>query len=260
MPRSRFFFLPSTTMTLLLFGAAFTTGTCSSKAQADDRPDRGAFDLRVGGSELGSVRSVPGGDPEKTITIAVSDITPALVSELRSFYEGKTSQKSLSLTSGAVVKRANEARLASVKLPAVGAGAGGSAEIDLAFDVGSIKTSPSLHVASDKRRTTPPKIAGFHLRVEGLNANVTRLDAITVKQIVGSSTLPPVSFSIDSADASSFQTWAKTKNARRDTSIEYTDDKGSALLKVVLQGCTSQVTPNGPIMQVAVTCSKIKAS
>ena len=91
----------------------------AASAQADDR---GAYELRFGSTEMGSVRSVPGGDPEKSIAIATSDITPALVSELRAFYDGKTSQKSLVLASGAVVKRANEARLASVKLPAVGVG------------------------------------------------------------------------------------------------------------------------------------------
>jgi hypothetical protein len=240
------------------FAAALSTlFLLATTAQADDHG--GAYELRVGGAELGSVRSVPVGDPEKSVTIATSDVTPALVNELRAFYEGKTAQKSLSLASGAVVKKANEARLASVKLPAVGAGAASPFEIDLAFDVGSIRTSPSLRVASDKRAAAGPKIAGFHLRVSDLApAKVNRVDAITVKQIVGSSTLPPVAFDIESADAPSFQTWAKSKTTKRDTSIEYTDDRGVALLKIVLQGCTPSVTPNGPTTHVVVACTRIR--
>src|SRR5215212_2483866 len=98
--------------------AVFTSALLASAlAQADDR---GAYELRIGGADLGSVRSVAGGDPEKTVTIATSAVTPALVSELRAFYEGKAAQKSLSLHSGAIVKRATEARLSSVKLPGVG--------------------------------------------------------------------------------------------------------------------------------------------
>jgi len=237
---------------LVIFGCALLVST-TAQAHADEGA---AYELRVGGASLGSVRSINGGDPDKTVTIAATDISPALVAELRAFFEGKVAQKSLSLHSGAVVKRANEARLSSVKLPVVGTGAGVSPpEVDLAFDVGSLKTSPSLSAASDKRRSAA-KISGFHLRVDGLSANVNRVDAILVKG--GATTLPPVGFVIDSADAPSFQTWQKAKTTRRDVNIEYTNDKGEALLKVTLQGCLPAVTPNGPIMQVVVSCSKIK--
>ncbi len=238
----------------------FACALLASASTQADAEDRVAYELRVGGADLGSVRSIQGGDPDKTVTIAASDVSPPLVAELRAFYEGKVSQKSLSLHSGAVVKRATEARLASVKLPGVGIGSGpGPAEIDLAFDVGSIKTSPSFTAASEKRSASA-KISGFHLRVEGLRANVHRVDAILVKGVGGSTTLPPVSFVIDSVDGPAFQTWQKAKNMRRDTNIEYTNDKGEALLKVTLQGCTPSVTPNGPVMQVVVTCSKIRVT
>src|SRR5436305_1315579 len=87
------------------------------------------FALELSGTRCGLVL-IKTTDPAQLVA-ATPDVTPALVSLIGTFAQGKPVKRDVRLASGAIVRKSNDARLASIKLPALGSG--GAADIELAF-------------------------------------------------------------------------------------------------------------------------------
>jgi hypothetical protein len=209
-------------------------------AQADERA---RFALDLSGVRYGLVRASVEG--EKMLVIGAQDVAPALVTLVDTFAQGKPVKRDARLTSGAVVRKANDARLVSVKLPALGSG--GAADVELAFAVPAITTQPLL---SAKEAPPPPagaRINAFRVDVTGMQAiEAPKLDAITVTQKAdGTATTGEIALEVAAGGAPPFVAWQKKPTART-LRIEYVGADGAAIVKLQLDRCTpSTVKPLG---------------
>lgn len=233
-------------------------------AYADERaPATNRFSLELGGVRHGLVRTVesaektPAGAPH--LVVVAQDVAASLATLLDAFVQGKPVKKDLRLTSGAVIRKGNDARLVSVKLPALGSG--GVADVELAFTVPAITTQPLL---SAKEAPPPPasaRITGFRLGVAGMPAvEAPKLDAITLTQKPdGTATTGEIAFEVAAGGAPPFVAWQKAssgKPAQHAVDVEYVGGDGNAIFKLRFDRCTpASVRPMGANGTTRITLS-----
>jgi hypothetical protein len=256
---------------LLLVSLATAAAIVRPGAAAASSSESGALSLRIDGVEVGIVRATTTGDAastKKTITVLTSEPTQALLNVVKSFLDSGNSKsappkRSLVLATGAVIEKANDARLIDVRLPSY---AGGSSDIALVFEAPTMTTSPSLRTASDRAKPTTLKLASFRLSLGDLpTTEATRLDSLIVKAKEGAPIPQSLAFDVPSKDAPALLAWSK-KPTPREGSIEYVGPTGELLLNVKIAGCTptsttsqgSAVKIDGPVTHVAVACTRTK--
>jgi len=256
-----------TAFLLPLFFLLATDVTDAAAAPFGASEGGGTLSLRIDGADVGTVRSTTAGGGEgakKTITIQTSDPTMALLNVVKAYLDGKGPPKrSLVLSTGAVIEKANDARLVDVRFPSY---AGGSNDIALVFEAPTITTSPSLRIASDRARPSTLKLTSFRLALGDLpTTEATRLDSLLVKAKEGAPVPQGLAFDVPSKDAPALLAWSKKPTAR-EGAIEYVGPTGETLLNVKVAGCapngtTSQgsaVKIDGPVTHVAVSCARVK--
>ncbi|MBX3186731.1 MAG: hypothetical protein KF819_06935 [Labilithrix sp.] len=232
-------------------------------ARADDGKALGTFLLQIGETRVGSVRATelaerPGAP---NLVVSSAEITPALGAIVDGFAAGKALRSSVRLSTGAVAKKAEGARLASVKLPAMGAG--GALDLELGFLAPSITTQPVLSLArASARSPSGGRITGFRVALDGLPAgSASKLDAITiVHRPDGAVTTSAIGFEVTAGGAPPFSKWLEKPTARG-MHVEYVGADGSALLKIQLDRCApSSVTPMGAsaTTRVSVRCAAVR--
>jgi hypothetical protein len=226
------------------------------EARADERA-RYAFELS--GVRHGLVRASIEG--EKTLVIGAQDIAPSLVTLVDTFAQGKPVKRDVRLTSGAVVRKANDARLVSVKLPALGSG--GAADVELAFAVVAITTQPLLSAKEAPPPVPGARISAFRVDLNGMNAiEAPKLDAITVTQRPdGTATTGEIAIEVAAGGAPPFVAWQK-KPAPRTLRLEYVGADGAAIVKLQLDRCTpSSVKPLGAsgTTRITLACAALRS-
>lgn len=245
--------------------AALGTGLFALSAPRADAGETrtfvgGSFLVTVGGVKCGYLRSSAGEETTKgrqTLTVTATEITPALAGLVGAFVDGKVPAKELTLSSGAVLHKANEARLASVRLPAVGAAA---PDLAFTFETTPFKTSPLLKLASDEAKPPTAKVDGFRVALGDMpSKGATRIEAIVLEARDGAAVPGRVAFDVPSSDAPAFAGWAKAKSPPREGAVEYTSKDGAVVLRVRLERCApSSVSPDGPITHVVLTCARAR--
>jgi hypothetical protein len=148
---------PFTTISAPLLALALAlTRTSDADEHRPAAANVGAFLLRVGDTNVGnvhaSVASEKSSPSSPNLLVTSSEVTPSVSVLVDGFLAGKTLATSVRLSTPAVVKRTDRARLATVRLPSMGGG--GVPEIELGFLAGVITTSPVL--SSGRRRRAPP--------------------------------------------------------------------------------------------------------
>ena len=222
-------------------------------ASQDTRADGNRFALDLGGVRQGFVHATV--EPDKSIptrqqlTLTAQEIAPSLASIVETFASSKPVKRDVRLTSGAVVRKATEARLASVRLPALGSG--GAAEIELDFAVTGVTTQPLLSAKESPPSPSSARITGFRVDLTGMQAiEAPKLDTITITQKPdGSATTGALAFEVAAGGAPPFVAWHKSNGAKaapRTLRVEYVGSDGAVVLKLQLDRCTpSSVTPLG---------------
>jgi hypothetical protein len=239
-------------------------------AHADERASASnRFALDLGGVRHGFVRATV--DVERTATgqqhlvLTAQELTPSLVAILETFAQGKVVKKDLRLTSGAVVRKANDARLVSARLPALGSG--GSTDIELGFDVPSITTQPLLSAKEAPPSPASARVTGFRVDLTGLQAvEAPKLDAITITQRADgtSAASGEIGFDVAAGGAPPFLAWQKASAGRpspRAMNVEYIGNDGAAIVKVHLDRCTpTAVKPMGAsgTTRITLACSAVR--
>jgi hypothetical protein len=234
--------------------AALTALVAASVLASDDtRADGNRFALDLGGVRQGFVRATV--EPDKSaparqqLVLTAQEIAPSITSLVETFARGLPVKRDVRLTSGAVVRKANDARLASVKLPALGSG--GAAEIELGFAVTTVTTQPLLSAKESPPSPSSARVTGFRVDLTGMQAiEAPKLDSITITQRPdGSATTGQLAIEVAAGGAPPFVAWHKsngTKSAPRTLRVEYVDSDGAVVLKLQLDRCTpSSVTPLG---------------
>ena len=227
---------------LLLVGATLLVGS----AHADERASAaGRYALEIGGVRHGLVRTVesaeksPSGQP--LLVLGAQDISPALGTFVDGFVRGSVAKKELRLTSGAVMRKANDARLFSVKLPALGSG--NIADLELAFVAPAVTTQPLLSAKEAPPPSPGARITTFRLGITGMEAiEAPKLDSITLTQKPdGTASTGEIGFEVAAGGAPPFVAWQKasaTKSLPRGLDVEYVAVDGSAMIKLRFDRCT----------------------
>lgn len=252
-------------MRLLVPSLAAFTLSFALTARADERALfsldlSAANDARV---RYGLVRAVLEG--ERRLVVETHDVSPALVTLIDGFVRGQAIRRDVRLTSGAVLRKTDGARLAALRLPAIGSG--GAADVELAFTMPvPLTTHPQL---STKEAAAPPagaRISAFRIEVSGMTAiEAPKLDAIVVTQKPdGSATAGDVAFEVAAGGAPPFVAWQKAnaaKPAPRALRVEYVGADGLAIVKLRLDRCTpSRVLPLGAsgTTRITLTCGAVR--
>jgi hypothetical protein len=223
-------------------------------ASADDRASASSrFALDVGGVRHGFVRASV--DIERTATgqqhlvLTAPELAPPLVTVLDAFTQSKVVKKDVRLTSGAVVRKANDARLVSARFPSLGGG--GSTDVELGFDAAAITTQPLLSAKEAPPSPSSARITGFRVALTGLSAiDAPKLDSITVTQRSdGAATTGEIGFDVAAGGAAPFVAWQKASSGRsapRSMSVEYIGGDGVVILRFQLDRCApTSVRPMG---------------
>jgi hypothetical protein len=247
---------------------AFVTLGALGSAHAEDRSSvLGTFLLQIGETNVGSVRAVElaerPGPASPNLVLASTEVTPALGAIVDGFAAGKALRASVRLSTGAVSKKAEGARLTTVKLPSMGAG--GPPDVELGFLAPSITTQPVLSLKQASARSpSGARIAGFRLGLDGLPAgSASKIDAIVVTQHADgsvSTASTAIGFEVAAGGAPPFAAWLK-KPASRGMHVEYVGPDGAALLKIQLDRCTpTSVTPLGASAstRITVACAAVR--
>lgn len=232
----------------------------ASSARADEHT---LFALDLSGARHGLVRAAVSADHK--LVIEAPELAPGLVAVIDGFVQGKPVKRDVRLTSGAVARKAEGARLVAVKLPALGSG--GAADVELVLAISSLTTQPLLTV---KEASAPPpgaRIASFRLDLSGMQTiEAPKLDAITITQKPdGSATTGDVTFEVAAGGAPPFVAWHKASAARptpRSLRVEYVAADGLAIMKLRLDRCTpSKVLPLGAsgTTRITLTCGGVRA-
>jgi hypothetical protein len=235
--------------------AALTLFAMTSRAD-----ERALFSLDLSGVRYGSVRATV--EAEKKLVVVAQDIAPSLVTLVDAFLQSKPVKRDVRLTSGAVVRKAEGARLLSVKLPALGSG--GAADVELAFAVPAITAQPSLSAKDPPAALASARITSFRVDVSGMQAiEAPKVDAITVTQKVdGSAATGDVTFEVAAGGAPPFVAWNKAgPRTPRALRVEYVGADGIAILKLRLDRCTpSRVLPLGAsgTTRITVACAGLR--
>lgn len=249
-----------------LAAIALVASAPSRAARADERNH---FALDLSGVRYGFVSASTEGEKGPTgqqrLVIGAQDLSSPLVTLVDGFSRGTPLKRDVRLTSGAVVRKANDARLVSVKLPALGSG--GTADVELAFVVPALTTQPLL---SAKEAPPPPssaRITGFRVDLSGMRAiEAPKLDAITITQKPDgtAAVAGEIAMEVGAGGAPPFVTWHKASAAKpspRTLRVEYVGGDGAVILKVQLERCTpSSVKPLGAsgTTRIAMTCGALK--
>jgi hypothetical protein len=257
----------------------------SHEARADERlpPASGAngadgnrFALDLGGVRQGFVRAtverIDPSAPDKSapaqqrLVLTAQDVAPSLASLVETFAQSKVVKRDVRLTSGAVVRKANDGRLASVKLPALGSG--GAAEVELGFVVAAVTTQPLLSAKEAPPSPSSARITGFRVDLTGMQAiEAPKLDTITITQKPdGSAATGDIAIEVAAGGAPPFVAWQKSggsaaKPAPRTMRVEYIDSEGTVILKLQLDRCTpSSVTPRGAngTTRIVLACAAVR--
>ena len=183
------------------------------------------------------------------LVFSTQDVAPPLVALVGTFAQGKPVKKDVRLSSGAVVRKANDARLASVRLPALGSG--GVADVELAFVAAPLATQPLLSASELPPLLATARITGFRLDVNGMKPiEAPKLDAITLAQKAdGTTTAGEIAFEAAAGGAPPFAGWQKSNGGHpptRTVRIQYVGAEGSAILELQLEHCRpTAVLPMG---------------
>jgi len=222
----------------------------------------GAFVLQVGDASVGTVRAVEvpekGGPSAPNLVVTAGEVTPALAGLVDGFVAGRALRTKLRLSTSAVVRRSPDAKLVTVKLPAMGSG--GAPELELGFLASSITTQPvlSLEPASQKG-PAGGRIASFRVDVAGLPPiSPSKLDAITLVHRDGvAAPQADVVLEVGAGGAPPFTAWSKahaSRSAPRSMGVEYVGPDGAPVLALRLDACTpTSVTPLGASSTTRVT-------
>ncbi len=221
---------------------------------------------------VGPVEPVERVEPDKRapaqqrLVLTTQEIAPSLASLVQLFAQSKPIKRDVRLTSGAVVRKASDGRLASVKLPALGSG--GAAEIELGFVARAITTQPLLSAKEAPPAPSTARIAGFRVDLAGMQAiEAPKLDAITITQAPdGTATTGDVAIEVAAGGAPPFVAWQKSggaaaKSAPRTLRVEYIDAGGAVIVKLQLDRCTpSSVTPLGAngTTRIKLSCAALR--
>ena len=228
-------------------------------ARADDRA---RYALELSGVRYGQVRATV--ESDNTLKLGAQEIAPSLVTLVDTFAQGKPVKRDVRLTSGAVVRKAEGARLLSVKLPALGSG--GAADLELAFNAPSITTSPLL---SAKEAPAPPvsaRITSFRVELTGMpTIEAPKLDAITLTQKPDGSaaTRGEIAIEVAAGGAPPFVAWHKAKASPKTLRVEYVGAEGAVILKLSFDRCTpSSVKPLGAsgTTRITLACAALKTT
>jgi hypothetical protein len=242
--------------TCLAFGVILIAGS----ARADTT---NGFALEMSGVRYGFVHLKT---TEAThLVMTTQDIAPPLVALVGAFALGKPVKKDVRLSSGAVVRKTNDARLVSVKLPALGAG--GTPDVELAFTAGALATQPLLSAKESPPLPPAARITGFRVDVTGMKAiEAPKLDAITLTQKAdGNVTTGDIVFEAAAGGAPPFIAWQKGSGGRaapRNVRLEYVGGDGKAVLELQLDRCTpSAVVPMGAsgTTRITLSCASLHA-
>ena len=229
-------------------------------ASHDTRADGSRFALDLGGVRQGFVHAtVERNEPSSRLVLGAQDIAPSLARLVETFAQSKPVKRDVRLTSGAVVRKANDARLTSVKLPALGSG--GTAEIELGFAVSAVTTQPLLSAKEAPPSPSSARITGFRVDLTGMQAiDAPKLDAITITQKAdGSATTGDLAIEVAAGGAPPFVAWQKSNGAKpapRTMRLEYVGSDGAVVSRLQLDRCTpSSVTPLGASGTTRITLS-----
>ena len=250
---------------LFLFSAAVTGVTGAALADDTSRAG-GTFLLSMGELQVGNVRATMAPEQPKpsapNLVMATTDITPGVIVIVDRFVSGRPLATNLHLSTGAIVKKADRAKLTTVRLPSMGAG--GAAEIELGFLAPSITTQPVLSLKQASAKTPAgTRIDTFRVDVSGMApVTASKLDAIQLAQKEGAGVIPTTELVVEvgAGGAPPFTAWSKKKDPRS-LGVEYVGADGAALLKVKLESCTpSSVTPLGAsgTTRIVVRCASAK--
>lgn len=237
--------------------AVLTLFTATSRAD-----ERALFSLDLSGVRYGSVRASVTG--ERQLVVDAQDVSPALVTLVDAFVQSKPVKRDVRLTSGAVVRKAEGARLLSVKLPALGSG--GAPDVELAFAVPAITTQPLLSAKDPPAPPPSARITAFRIDVSGMPPiEAPKLDAITVSQKPdGAATTGEVTFEVAAGGAPPFVAWTRTgtpKGVSRSLRVEYVGADGVAILKLRLDRCTpARLLPLGAsgTTRITLACGSLR--
>lgn len=239
------------------------------RASADDRGGpSNRFALDLGGVRHGFVRASV--DVEKTasgqqhLVLTAQELTPSLATILDTFARGKPVRRDIRLTSGAVIRKANDARLVSARLPSLGGG--GSTDIELGFDAPAITTQPLLSAKEAPPSPSSTRIAGFRVDLTGLStALAQKIDAVTITQRSdGTATTGEIHLDLAAGGAPPFVAWQKASASKpRAMNVEYIDAAGAAVLELHFERCTpASVTPMGAsgTTRITLACTHLRPS
>ncbi|MBS2018656.1 MAG: hypothetical protein JST00_37665 [Deltaproteobacteria bacterium] len=226
----------------------------------------GTFLLSMGELQVGTVRATLSPEQAKpaapNLVMSTTEVTPGVIVIVDGFVGGRALTTNLRLSTGAVVKKADRAKLTSVKLPSMGAG--GAPELELGFLAPSVTTSPVLSLKQASAKTPAgSRIESFRVDVAGMPPIVaSKLDAIVLvqKEAAGVTPSSDVALEVAAGGATPFVAWSK-KPTPRTTGVEYVGPDGSALVKVKLESCApSSVTPLGAsgTTRVVLRCATAK--
>lgn len=252
----------------LLLAFSLSTVLPAGTASADERGSTSnRFALDLGGVRYGFVRATV--DVERTrageqhLVLTAQELAPSLVTLLDAFTQGKPVKKDIRLTSGAVVRKANDAKLVSARLPSLGSG--GSTDVELGFDAARISTQPLLSAKEAPPAPSSTRITGFRVDLTGLSAiEAPKLDSITVTQRAdGSAAIGEIGFDVAAGGAPPFVAWQKTSGGKpRAMNVEYIDAGGAAILKLHLDRCTpTSVKPMGAsgTTRITLACAGLRS-
>jgi hypothetical protein len=235
----------------------------ASAARAEPSPSyaTGAFTLSVGTTQAGWVRSVEGDAPREDgavlVAVRFDTLSPALTRVVTSWLGGKVQRTDFALVSAAVMRKAPGARIASVRLPAIGFGA--PAPVEIAFEAKSFATAPVLTPASDRAVPQGDRVASFHVELAGKATRVVKLGEVTLKR--GANGVAPAEVTLEVAAGATqpWRAWAKTPGTKS-VQVDYVTSDERSILKVTLDGCrpTSIKPTNGPTTRVVVACQSAR--
>jgi hypothetical protein len=229
----------------------------------------GRFALDLSGVRYGFVQATTerekGGTSQPQVLIIAQDVSSPLVALVDGFTQGKPIKRDVRLTSGAVVRKANDARLVAVKLPALGSG--GAPDVELAFAIPSLTTQPLLSAKEPPPAPASARITDFRVDLTGMRPiDAPKLDAITITQKPdGSATTGSITLEVGAGGAPPFVAWQKasvTKPTPRTFRVEYVGVDGAAILKLQLERCApTAVTPLGAsgTTRVTLACGAVRS-
>ena len=238
----------------------------SDEARAE-APAPASFALDLAGVRQGFVRATVGPDKfaptQQRLVLTAQDVAPSLAALVETFAQSKVVKRDVRLTSGAVVRKANDGRLASVRLPALGSG--GAADVELGFVVAAVTTQPLLSAKEAPPSPASARITGFRVDLAGMHAiEAPKLDAITITQKPdGVATTGDLAIEVAAGGAPPFVAWQKSGAARpapRTMHVEYIDSEGAVIIKLQLERCMpASVTPLGAngTTRIVLTCGAL---